>query len=483
MALSSALGGIGVFYGTPQLGDVDFPATEEGFAEKEALAMSLATVFSRKDPTDKDVEPISLMTATPSRTVFPRGFLWDEGFHQMLISNWDADITIRVLSDWLSAMYKCDLSELVGTINASRACSGGWIPREMILGAEARKRVPNEFVTQRVNVANPPTLLLVVESLLSRFGAKKFEGGIDTDTEQEGEDRQQRNRVLYFLNDAFPALDQWVQWFLNSQRGGSDVLLDNTPFESFRWRGRSAYDRKMIPNTLSSGLDDYPRAPVPSENERHLDLYCWMARACAIMASLGEMLIDKVELFERNIEGGRLAEMTAQYRERALSLSAGLESMHWSEEHKSFLDFGLVSATAQDRIAIEFYIRCGQPSDNTAVDIFVDSEAPKQGKPICPTSHPKPLFQLKDNNGDIIARERYVRGDDLALLPIPRVGYVNLFPLLLKLLPVDSPRLPPLLDILASRELLWSGHGLRSMATNDMFYRKRNAPGDEPYWR
>ena len=30
---------------------------------------------------------------------------------------------------------------------------------------------------------------------------------------------------------------------------------------------------------------------------------------------------------------------------------------------------------------------------------------------------------------------------------------------------------------------LWSDFGLRSLAKQDMFYRRNNAPGDAPYWR
>ena len=99
--------------------------------------------------------PIALLTGTPSRTSFPRGFLWDEGYHQMVISQWDVSITLQVLADWLSSMYHCSPTAasstsssggIFGSMFGSKKngvhdheepfnCSvGGWIPREMILG-------------------------------------------------------------------------------------------------------------------------------------------------------------------------------------------------------------------------------------------------------------------------------------------------------------------------------------------------------------
>jgi mannosyl-oligosaccharide glucosidase len=63
------------------------------------------------------------------------------------------------------------------------------------------------------------------------------------------------------------------------------------------------------------------------------------------------------------------------------------------------------------------------------------------------------------------------------------VGYVSIFPFLLKLLPPDSPRLLSLLNLIRDPKHLWTPFGLRSLSTKDQFYEQENAPGDRPYWR
>jgi len=60
-----------------------------------------------------ETEVQTLFTGAPSRPVFPRGFLWDEGFHQVLAAAIDPALAAEVLEAWMGTMLP-----------------DGWIPRE-----------------------------------------------------------------------------------------------------------------------------------------------------------------------------------------------------------------------------------------------------------------------------------------------------------------------------------------------------------------
>jgi mannosyl-oligosaccharide glucosidase len=138
----------------------------------------------------------ALFTAVPSRSFFPRGFLWDEGFHQLLVARWDAQLCRDALSHWLDLM------------NAR-----GWVPREQILGAEARARVPSEFLVQHPEHANPPSLYLPLLALAAVAAPAAGAAGAP------GAAGGQAAATRAFRQRAWPRLEAWYGWFNTTQAG------------------------------------------------------------------------------------------------------------------------------------------------------------------------------------------------------------------------------------------------------------------------
>lgn len=398
-AFSNLIGGTGYFYGSSLVQhDPENPETVES-----------------------PVKP--LFTAVPSRSFFPRGFVWDEGFHQIGVSAFDDTITRDVIAHWLGLMEE-----------------DGYIAREQILGQAARRRVPAEFLVQHVEHANPPTLLIALEKMMLWHE--------DADSDKD---------LQEFVRTIFPFLKRWYSWYLKTQYGPHNA--------SFRWRGRHPNDGKLISNTLSSGLDDYPRASVPSENEMHVDLLSWMIRSSDVMAKLAASIGQDadVQRFEKN----------------SAHFFAGLDQHHWNEEAQSYFDVG--DHSEDGIIQYQVAIRCrneeGQVVDATAPIAQIETQNVK-----CPDTHPDFMFPLGDGRGGLQMLPVFVPRTT-ELQHVKHVGYVSVFPLLLKVLPPDSPKLLALLKQITDPAQLWSPFGLRSLSTRDQFYEQENAPGDNPYWR
>ncbi len=152
--LSSAVGGVGYFYGT-QLVDRSQVAGEDEEAGEGPidLARKEAAKAAKGDQM-REEGPYALTTGTPGRSVFPRGFYWDEGFHLAAISSMNNDLGLAILKSWFSLVD-----------------NDGWVGRELALGKEAASRVPEGFLAQIPLHGNPPTLTMAVAAYIDRLSA------------------------------------------------------------------------------------------------------------------------------------------------------------------------------------------------------------------------------------------------------------------------------------------------------------------------
>lgn len=290
--ISNLLGGIGYFYGDSKVDTSHAPEYEEtdlDFWEKAAQA------HARVTPEVKG--PFELFTSVPSRPFFPRGFLWDEGFHLQVVLDWDMDLALEILKSWVVLID-----------------DDGWIAREQILGPEARSKVPPKFQVQYPHYANPPTLFLVLTAFIDRLTEKVPYSGTKSHYLTHRADAED------FLAGLYPLLKRHYEWFRRTQAG--DLKSYTRPgfstMEGYRWRGRTPQ------HILTSGLDDYPRAQPPHPGELHIDAISWVGSMAGALRQIAKCL-GKTDDYAIFIE-----------QEKAIQQS--IEHLHWSEEDQAYCD-------------------------------------------------------------------------------------------------------------------------------------------------
>ncbi len=282
LALSNMLGSISYFYGTSYV-------LKDGYFDRYIM----------------ETPPFELFTDIPSRATFPRGFLWDSGFHHLLISEWNPRLSLEILESW-----------------ASRIEHNGWVAREQVPGCEARRAVPVDYIVQNTKHANPPALLISILKLARNT---------------KNRDDVEAKLIKHKLRGIVPQFEKNIKWLIRTQRGlihphfcnrlaGSRSCSQVLKLPAFRWRGRSKY------HNLNSGLDDYPRGDFANKYELHVDLACWIAFGAKSMLELCELLDHNIEV--------KWKRKFAKIKRHVLY---ALDHLHWDEERNIYSDITISS--------------------------------------------------------------------------------------------------------------------------------------------
>jgi len=102
VTFSNMAGSVGYFYGSSLVRDDD-----------NAKNVNIDSI-SKVDNVVKYWRA-GLLTTVPSRSQFPRGFLWDDGFHGLMIGSWSINLQLNILGHWMDLLNY-----------------HGWIPREQV---------------------------------------------------------------------------------------------------------------------------------------------------------------------------------------------------------------------------------------------------------------------------------------------------------------------------------------------------------------
>ena len=400
-ALSNILGGIGYFHGS--------------IKQKQ------------KNNIDENViKEKGLFTATPCRSYFARGFLWDEGFHQLIISKWDIELSLDMVNTWLDTMN-----------------DQGWIPREQIRGTEAEAQVPSEFTEQDFYVANPPSLLFPIKYFAEDYVYNK-----------------NKKSDLYGMKEIlikfYKKLKSWMNWFENTQKSGKNL---------YHWNMRNTE------HNYPSGFDDLPRGMIPNDEENHLDLNIWLLELEKTLLLLSEFF-DKESI---NIYNENIKERKTNIKNNLFDKELNIYSDYLGPQFKK------IKVKKYSRKVFPYLWRndnqCGENALNpigTKAECNPYSDSPccseygwcgnTPNHCNCPKCHKS--YKLEE-------RKEYKKKENSFN---PHIGYINLFPIFFG--DFSKNDLGDLFKYLLDKNEFMSDYGIRSLVKNDLLYRT----GDD-YWR
>ena len=385
--LSNLLGGIGYFYGDWKVDRSYAPEYEEeneGFWEEAAEARVRAEIETEG--------PSELFSSIPSRPFFPRGFLWDEGFHLMPIIDWDLDLTLEIVKSWFNLID-----------------DEGWIAREQILGAEARSKVPPEFQVQYPHYANPPTLFFVLSDFVTKL---QESASIPTDSDgQHFPQLKEKASAAEYLQELYPLLRRHYRWFRRTQQGDLKSY-DRNAFstkEGYRWRGRTPT------HVLPSGLDDYPRAQPPHPGELHIDAISWVGLMAKSLYQIAQYIGEEDDATE--------------YSNQLEAIRKNIDDLHWDEKAGVFCDATIDEFEENVHVCHKGYI-----SLFPFMVGLLDKDSPKIGKLLDLISDPEELWSSHGVRSLSKSHELYGTGENYWRSPV----WVNMNYLILLRLQVSS---------------------------------------------
>ena len=409
-AISNILGGIGYFYGA-------ITAKEKSVSLKDSV-----------------LDNKGLLTGTPCRSFFARGFLWDEGFHNILISKWDIKLSMQIINSWLDTM----------------SSETGWIPREQIRGGESKSQVPQGFEIQNPFIANPPTFIFAIRNFIDYY---KYYSEVENEINLQ--------KLLININEK---LKKWVEYFSSTQM--------NSKKKAYQWNGRDSS------HNYPSGFDDLPRGMIPNDEESHLDLTLWVLELIKTMSHLNEIVdnhhditIKSYNKLQQNINDN--------IRKQLLDKELGIYSDYLGPQFKK------IKSNLFPRKVFPYLWRndfqCGVNAKNplgTQAECDPYSDVPCCSEfGWCGNSPNHCRCEKCKKSEKLENRKEYKKKENTHN---PHIGYINLFPIIFGFVdPVkDKKQFDNILYYLTEPNELLSPYGIRSLSKNDLLYHT----GDD-YWR